>query len=866
MGNFFDEIENSYSAPKQPGSSATTKTGRRRQKRSHSYRHVQWIIALGALSTLGTIAGVICYQSAKNNLPKLLVANIPPQSLHEGQRLNLQIAGIVRPDFSSNAKFELLEGPSGAKLDPATGLFDWSPAEEHGPGQHPVIVNVVTTSGAAKSDFSIEVLETNRPPVFEKLADITVTVGEAIEQQIQATDPDEPKTTLTHSLEKAPPESTLDAATGYFRWLPPAASAGQIVVVTIRATEDEPNGLSTVRQFRVRVEPKVEVAMRTETPAASPDPSPPPPVPASSSPDNSRDYLQTETRDPKLQELLDLYAKKQVKSTDRKLFAPASYPILRAWFADRIRTEQADKLEQAWKTDKDAMLKWLDERPDFRDELFTALDPDSDNIVDAMKLLRELKETFPKDIDRYGNLAIATCVVWDQPKNVYHYKGVANRAKAKMPDNLATGVDSFRYLVEREQFMEGRILYVPWEYLTLIVNHETPVEERDWAMQAYGPRRTMFGKCYHDCPYDGLMLKSESEYGRLNGKDYNFVTLKQFGGVCVHQADYASRIGKSIGVPAASCAGSGRFGGAGHAWVMWVELKTITPTGIGFSIESHGRYRDDNYYVGHLSDPQTGRGMTDRDLERRLHAVGANTLGRRQAALVMRAWSQIDKALKPDFNEKLAYFSQTMKLSPWNEDAWREVARLARENSEKLTANDRKQLQKGFMTLFTVFAGLPDFTVDVFADLLAFETNPKKRIEYYNQLLDLYANAKRPDLSFKKLPELVRLLTKDERKTDAVNMLAAVIKKNANEGKYIPPVLDDLEELCAGDEKLTANLVSFYVEVLPLIDTKRGGSVSDYCVSMHKRAIKRMEAAGQAEAATVVRHRLAVVEASGTSK
>src|SRR5690606_29846792 len=121
---------------------------------------------------------------------------------------------------------------------------------------------------------------------------------------------------------------------------------------------------------------------------------------------------------------------------------------------------------------------------------------------------------------------------------------------------------------------------------------------------------------------------------------------------------------------AVSCSGSGRFAGAGHAWVMWVELRSISPTGVGFSIESHGRYQDDNYYVGHLEDPQSGKRITDRDLERRLHAVGANTQGRRQAALAMKAWPIINEELKPEFEEQLAYLSQAMKLSAWNEAAW----------------------------------------------------------------------------------------------------------------------------------------------------------------------------------------------------
>jgi len=861
MSDFFEEIQDSYTAPR-----VDTSTGRggRKRKRSNQFRAVPLILALGALSVVGSIGMVLWYRASQPAAtPSLFVSKVPLQSVKEGQRLTLPIANLIDPARKDQSRLQMIEGPAGATFDVAKGTFDWAPAEADGSAQHRVVIQVSAAGATEKCEFFIDVVETNLPPVFEGKVDLLAKVGEAGRLSLIAIDKDDPPAKLRYTIENNPPSSSFDESTAELEWLPPAEMAGKSVIVTVTATEDQPQGLSASRRFRIIVEAKPEMLVRAETPDMSLDLSKDKPVNAVSQPIAPP---KPNPDEPQVQELLDLYAEKQLRSADRKLFAPASYPVLRKWFAKKFRFDHKKELQEAWGSDTDAMLKWLDEREDFQEELFTAIDPKVDDVTTAMRLLKELKETFPKDIDRYGSLTIATCVVWDKPGGVYKYDYHANRAKAAMPANLASAVDSFRYLVEREKFMEGRILFVPWEYLTLVVNHETPLAERDWAMQTYGPRRVMFGKCYQDCPYDMSMLDSGSKEGRLNNKPYNFVTLKQFGGVCVHQADYASRIGKSIGVPAVSCAGSGRFAGAGHAWVMWVELRSISPTGVGFSIESHGRYRDDHYYVGRLEDPQSGKGITDRDLERRLHAVGANTQGRRHAALVMKVWPMVNEAVKPDFQEQMAYLAQTMKLSPWNERAWKVLAKLAQENSESLTATDRKQLQKAFATLFTTFGGLPDFTTEVFGDLLAFEKNPKKRIGYYNQLLDLYANAQRPDLSFKKLPDLVKLLIEDNRRADAVNMLAAVVKKNANEGKYIPPVLDDLEQLCAGDEKLTKSMVAFYGEFVPLIDMKRGGTVSDYCVAMHERAIEKMEAAGQGAAANLVRQRLAMVKASGKSK
>ena len=75
-------------------------------------------------------------------------------------------------------------------------------------------------------------------------------------------------------------------------------------------------------------------------------------------------------------------------------------------------------------------------------------------------------------------------------------------------------------------------------------------------------------------------------------------------------------------------------------------------------------------------------------------------------------------------------------------------------------------------------------------------------------------------------------------------------------------MLDRLDALCAGDDKLQAGLLSFYMEFVPLVTTNRGGSLSDYCVDMHQRAIDKLTAAGQAAPAQALRQRLLTIQAA----
>ena len=65
-------------------------------------------------------------------------------------------------------------------------------------------------------------------------------------------------------------------------------------------------------------------------------------------------------------------------------------------------------------------------------------------------------------------------------------------------------------MVQAEQVMQGRGQLLPWEFLVHVVNHETPLVERQWALQRFLPERSMIGKCYSKVPYDHEMVETDS--------------------------------------------------------------------------------------------------------------------------------------------------------------------------------------------------------------------------------------------------------------------------------------------------------------------------------------------------------------------
>ena len=78
-----------------------------------------------------------------------------------------------------------------------------------------------------------------------------------------------------------------------------------------------------------------------------------------------------------------------------------------------------------------------------------------------------------------------------------------------MPDKLVDGPANFQYLIDNEKLTEGRLRFMPWEFLAFVVDHRTPLEERQWAKKYYQDfERTH--KQTKDSRYNGLARWTEA--------------------------------------------------------------------------------------------------------------------------------------------------------------------------------------------------------------------------------------------------------------------------------------------------------------------------------------------------------------------
>jgi hypothetical protein len=344
-----------------------------------------------------------------------------------------------------------------------------------------------------------------------------------------------------------------------------------------------------------------------------------------------------------------------------KLFDKAQYRAVRAAFAQLFEAKHEDLIRKAYGDDGDKLTAWLKAHPAVKEEFYTALDERHDKLEAALRLFRDIWKAYPDQAEPFASLAIAVAVTWDDPRGVYDFTRHQRRTQSDMPDGLADALANFRYIVEEDKALGGRARHLPWEFLVYVVDHRTPLGERKWAQTYYESAKAHVTSLHQDVPYDNDMLKAEMTKNadlkpHLAGRTYSLKNIKTYGGVCAQQADFASRVGKSVCIPSAYCWGESSYRGL-HAWCLYVSIQQATRDRLTFSLVSDGRFIGfikDAFYTGHVTDPQTGQDMLDRDMQRRLWVAGNDRAGKRQADLIMRAYPWLCQRLDLDVKARVA--------------------------------------------------------------------------------------------------------------------------------------------------------------------------------------------------------------------
>lgn len=573
---------------------------------------------------------------------------------------------------------------------------------------------------------------------------------------------------------------------------------------------------------------------KKKTPAVKAAPTEPPPLP-----DPAGD-----------EELLSLFK-------SHRLFNKTSYASIRHIFVHRFESRYEKQIKQVFGDDFDKMTHWLDKNLEIKEELYLAIDLSDNDVTGALSVFKQIKDKYPEKVVPLANLAIATAVAWGRSGDgIYDYLANVKATHSKSVGLRLDALGNFNYFVLAESRLGDRARALPWEFLVHMVNHYTPLDQRMWAFERYFAERPMFGQCYKDVPFDSESLNSKLKTSKLAGQDYTLENLHKHGGIAAEQADFAARVGKSLGVPAEVDHGDKNFGQL-HDWVIWIEIKNFNRVAVGFSLESYGQSPYTKSYVGWLIDPFSAQKITDRDLELRLQAVGADQIGHRQAQLVMRVFPMIRDKTQMSVADQLKFLDAAVKLSPWLDASWLEVAKLAHDG-QGIKENSR-QFQAFVDRMFITFAAFPDFAAKVFDDLASFQTNPRQREKLNERLVAMFEQAGRPDLATDARLKIVQNLVNDKHYKEALGALLGTVKRFPDEPPYTTRLVDQIEMVCKESNMPHVNesLAMFYRSYLPMIPQKHGDRANPFCIEMYTRGIDLFKSIGDTQSAAQYTSQLA---------
>ncbi len=167
------------------------------------------------------------------NRPPRLLPFAPPEG-KENELLTFALQARD-PDKEDKGKlqFSAENLPEGAKLNPTSGEFSWTPTYEQS-GSYPVVFKVQDSFGDfATSEAVIHIVHVNRPPSLPSAGPFTFTEGKESQYVLPAgQDPDaEDAGKLTYQVENAPRGLFFGAASRKITWKPDFDQAGEHRVI-----------------------------------------------------------------------------------------------------------------------------------------------------------------------------------------------------------------------------------------------------------------------------------------------------------------------------------------------------------------------------------------------------------------------------------------------------------------------------------------------------------------------------------------------------------------------------------------------------------------------------------------------------------
>ncbi|MDA7915764.1 putative Ig domain-containing protein [Verrucomicrobia bacterium] len=192
----------------------------------------------------------------KNTAPTLAV--IVSRTVNEKVPVEIAIVGADSDLPENDLVYSLEDGANlGARVHPETGLFEWTPGEDDGPGSFFFRVKVTDNGNpslSAEQSFGIIVNEVNAAPTLPDLGVIEVEEGESLAIQIRGEDVDVPSQLLRYQIiGERPTDLTINSISGLMFWRTSELQGPSTHTVTVEVYDSAEPRLSSTRDYTIKV-------------------------------------------------------------------------------------------------------------------------------------------------------------------------------------------------------------------------------------------------------------------------------------------------------------------------------------------------------------------------------------------------------------------------------------------------------------------------------------------------------------------------------------------------------------------------------------------------------------------------------------
>jgi len=436
----------------------------------------------------------------------------------------------------------------------------------------------------------------------------------------------------------------------------------------------------------------------------------------------------------------------------------------------------------------DEFWAWVESKKIIRDALAVGLYPRYN--VNVVKSLQQLRERSADEVDSHPHLALAFAFVCGSSGGKAAREPLMGYLSKER--DVPSMADSFDYYIKHERRMKFSLKKTPWPLLAYVVDNDTPIVEREWALRKYYKiRASNFVQIYYDVPYDYSKVNGP---GRMGDKPWTLMNILKYGGVCVDRSYYASRVLKSIGVASMYDCGEGSRGG--HAWAAWIIRR-----GSDLDMAFGGRFTYDRYYTGEIYCPLTRRKILDRDMQLMAAAVRRSYSGYLEALIGCYAYEMLDHEGRKKAPELLKGAVRRNELCA---RPWRVLAQACVDGTLP-----RKDGESMYTFMLKKFGDYPDLTHEVLGKIMSVRLDikdppPNKEIAGNLRILEntfrVYDKAKRPDLAVKLRCLQGRYLEAVGRKDTARKLYIRESQKYAGEHYGVIELFDRALALLSGED------------------------------------------------------------------